>query len=74
MGSFANVFGPELIVIGGGFGVAAWEHLLPSALEVMRREALPPMRDTVRVVPARLGTAAGLIGAAFVGFEALDAG
>ena len=74
MGSFANTFGPELMVIGGGFGVAAWEHLMPSALEVMRREALPPMRDTVRVEPARLGTAAGLIGAAFVGFEALDAG
>jgi hypothetical protein len=39
----------------------------------MRREALRPMRDTVRVVPAELGTSAGLIGAAFVGFEALDA-
>jgi len=73
MGSFANTFGPELMVIGGGFGVAAREHLLPSALEVMRREALPPMRDTVRVEPAQLGTAAGLIGAAFVGFEAFDA-
>lgn len=72
MGSFVNVFGPELIVIGGGFGVAAWEHLLPSADEVLQREALPPMRETVRVVPAELGTAAGLIGAAFVGFEALD--
>jgi len=74
MGSFVNAFGPELMVIGGGFGVAAWEHLLPSAQEVMRREALPPMRDTVRLELARLGTAAGLIGAAFVGFEALDGG
>ena len=72
MGSFVNVFGPELIVIGGGFGVAAWEHLLPSAEEVLQREALPPMRETVRVVQAELGTAAGLIGAAFVAFEALD--
>jgi glucokinase len=73
MGSFVNIFGPELLVIGGGFGVAAREHLLPSAIEVMQREALPPMRDTVSVVAAELGTAAGLIGAAFVGFEALDA-
>ena len=61
-------------MIGGGFGVAAWEHLGESALEVMRREALPPMRDTVRVERAELGTAAGLIGAGFVGFEALDGG
>jgi len=73
MGSFANIFEPELIVIGGGFGIAAWEHVMPRAEEVMRREALRPMRDTVRVVRGELGTAAGLIGAGFVAFEALDA-
>ena len=73
MGSFANVFEPELIVIGGGFGVAGWEHLIPSAEEVMRREALRPMRDTVRVAKAELGTSAGLIGAGFVAFEAAAA-
>jgi hypothetical protein len=39
----------------------------------MRREALRPMRDVVEVVQAELGTSAGLIGAAFVAFEALDA-
>ena len=73
MGSFVNVFAPELVVIGGGFGVAAWEYVIPPAEEVMRREALRPMRGDVRVVRAELGTAAGLIGAAFVAFEALDA-
>ena len=31
------------------------------------------MRHSVRLGKAELGTAAGLIGAAFVGFEALDA-
>ncbi len=71
MGSFANIFAPELIVIGGGFGVAGWDHLIPSAEEIMRREALRPMRDQVRVAPAELGTAAGLIGAAFVAFDAV---
>jgi glucokinase len=73
MGSFANIFAPELIVIGGGFGVAGWDHLIPAAEAILRREALRPMRDQVRVVPAELGTSAGLIGAAFVAFEALDA-
>jgi predicted NBD/HSP70 family sugar kinase len=72
MGSFVNIFGPELMVIGGGFGVAAWDYLMPTALEIMQREALQPMRDTVRVERAELGTAAGFIGAAFVAFEALD--
>ncbi len=73
MGSFANIFEPALIVIGGGFGVAAWEHLIGPAEAVMRREALRPMRDDVEVVRAELGTSAGLIGAGFVAFEALDA-
>jgi glucokinase len=73
MGSFANIFEPALIVIGGGFGVAAWEWVIPTAENVMRREALRPMRDEVRVVRAELGTAAGSIGAGFVAFEALDA-
>ena len=73
MGSFANIFEPDLIVIGGGFGVAAWDYVIPRAEEVMRREMLRPMRDRVRVVPAELGTTAGVIGAGFVAFEALDA-
>ena len=60
-------------MIGGGFGVAAWEYVIPRAEEVMLREALRPMRDEVRVVRAELGTEAGLIGAGFVAFEALDA-
>jgi glucokinase len=72
MGSFVNTFAPDLIVIGGGFGVAGWEHLIASAKEVMQRESLLPMRDIVQVARAELGTAAGLIGAGFVGFEALE--
>jgi glucokinase len=71
MGSLANIFEPRLIVIGGGFGIAAWEHIIPSAREILEREALQPMRDEVGVARAELGTAAGLIGAAFVAFEAL---
>jgi glucokinase len=72
MGSFTNIFAPELIVIGGGFGVAGWEHLIESAKEVLHREALEPMRHIVEVARAELGTAAGLIGAGFVGFEAIE--
>jgi len=73
IGSFVNVFAPELVVVGGGFGVAAYDHLRQTAEEVMLGEALEPMRSIVRLAKAKLGTAAGLIGAAFVGFEALDA-
>ena len=71
IGSLVNIFNPELVVLGGGFA-AAGDFLLAPAREVARREALPPGRD-VPIVRAELGTAAGLIGAALVGFEALDA-
>ncbi|HEU5242850.1 MAG TPA: ROK family protein, partial [Gaiellaceae bacterium] len=73
IGSFVNIFAPQLVVLGGGFGVAAFDYLRGPAEDVARREALEPMRSSVRLAKAELGTAAGLIGAAFVGFEALDA-
>jgi len=71
IGSFVNIFNPELVVIGGGFA-AAGDLILNPAREVMGREALEPARDLVRIVPAELGPEAGLVGAALVGFEALE--
>jgi glucokinase len=72
MGSFVNIFNPEVIVVGGGWGEVADEYLLGTAREVMLREALSPGRELVRVVAAELGPDAGLVGAGFVAFEALD--
>ena len=70
LGSLVNIFNPEVIVIGGGFSQAR-DLFLEPALETMKVEALAPGRDLVRVVPALLGPDAGLVGAGFVGFEAL---
>ncbi len=70
IGSLVNIFNPELVVIGGGFA-AAGDLVLDPAREVMRREALEPARDLVRIVPAVLGPEAGLVGAGLVAFEAL---
>ncbi len=69
IGSLVNVFRPELVVIGGGFA-AAGDLVLEPAREAVRREALAPAGEQVRVAPAELGTAAGLIGAGFVAFDA----
>jgi len=71
MVSLVNVFNPELIVVGGGFA-AAGDLLLEPARERVAREALSPARELVRIVRAELGTAAGLVGAGLVAFEALD--
>jgi glucokinase len=70
IGSLVNIFNPEVVVIGGGFSQAR-DLFLEPALESMREEALVPGRDLVRVVPALLGPDAGLVGAGFVGFEAV---
>jgi hypothetical protein len=58
-------------VIGGGFGTAAFDWLLPGAEEVARRDALSPVSERLRIVPAELGTAAGVIGAGLVAYETL---
>ena len=42
IGSLINVFNPQLVVIGGGFGVAAFDLLLPAARPAVEREALAP--------------------------------
>jgi len=71
IGSLVNIFGARLVIIGGGFGAAAFDLVQPAALETAKREALAPGRD-LRIVPAELGSEAGLVGAGLVGFEALD--
>ena len=69
IGSLVNIFDPELVVIGGGFA-AAGDFLLKPAAEVMRREVLAPEGGRVSLVRAELGTAAGLIGAGLIAFDA----
>jgi len=72
-GSFVNIFNPELIVVGGGFA-AAGELILAPARERMALESLPNMAELTKVVLAELGPDAGMIGAGFVAFEALENG
>jgi glucokinase len=69
--SLINLFDPDVVVIGGGFGVAAGELLLAPARQLIARDALAPAGETVRLEIAELGPAAGVIGAGLVAFEAL---
>jgi glucokinase len=62
LASFANIFEPEVIVIGGGV-IAAGDLLLGPARRELEARALPPMNRTP-VVAAELGPDAGMIGAA----------
>jgi glucokinase len=71
MGSLVNIFGAERIVVGGGFGVAAFDQLLPAARLAVLTEALAPAGQQLEIECARLGASAGLIGAGLVAFEML---
>jgi glucokinase len=62
LASFANIFEPEVIVVGGGV-MAAGDLLLDPARRELEARALRPMNRTP-VVAAELGEDAGMIGAA----------
>jgi glucokinase len=70
--SFANIFEPEVFVIGGGV-IAAGDLLLEPARRELAARALPPMKR-IPVVPAKLGSDAGMIGAAAMARIELERG
>jgi glucokinase len=70
IGSLVNIFGARRVVIGGGFGIAAFDLLLRPARTAILTEALAPAGQAVEIERAELGAEAGLIGAGLVAFEA----
>jgi glucokinase len=68
--SLANIFDPDVFVIGGGVS-AVGDLLLDPAREELRRRALPPMNETP-VKLAELGPEAGMIGAAAMALIELE--
>jgi glucokinase len=72
LAGFANIFDPDVMVIGGGV-MAAGDLLLDPARRELERRALPPMNGTP-VEPATLGSGAGMIGAAAMAQIELERG
>jgi glucokinase len=68
--SLANIFDPDVFVIGGGVS-AVGDVLLDPAREELRARALPPMNKTP-VKLAELGGSAGMIGAAAMALIELE--
>ncbi len=70
LAGLVNVFNPGLVVLGGLFGRI--QPFVGTALEAeLDRRSLAGSRALVRVVPARLGVDAPLLGAAELAFEPL---
>jgi glucokinase len=72
LATLANIFEPDVIVLGGGV-MAAGELLVVPAQAELRARALPPQNRTP-VVPAELGPDAGMIGAATMALQELEEG
>jgi glucokinase len=70
--SFANIFQPNAIVVGGGV-IAAGDLLLEPARREVRERALKPMNETP-ILEATLGNDAGMIGAAALARTELERG
>jgi glucokinase len=71
LSGLANIFDPEAIVVGGGV-MSAGELLLGPAREELRARALPPQNETP-VHAAALGGDAGMVGAAILAADELEA-
>jgi len=70
--SLANIFDPDVIVVGGGV-IAAGDLLLAPARAELAVRALPPMNETP-VVAAEFGPDAGMVGAATMAMLELEGG
>jgi glucokinase len=71
LANIVNIFNPEVIVVGGG-AMRGGDLLLEPAREELRRRALPPGRDLVRVVAAQFGEDAGMLGAGLLAHDQLQ--
>lgn len=67
IGSLINIYDPEVIVIGGG--VSEVKRLFSDGIAAVSRQAMAAPLAT-RIVPAQLGAASGVFGAALVGAQA----
>jgi glucokinase len=70
--SYANIFQPDAIVVGGGV-IAAGDLLLEPARREVRERSLNPMNKTP-ILAATLGNDAGMIGAAAMARVELERG
>jgi len=60
--SIVNVFGPDVVILGGGITLAWGERLIAPAREAVAESAFRIQAERVRVVQAALGDDVGLIG------------
>jgi glucokinase len=65
-----TLLNPQLVIIGGGVGLAAFDVVHPSIRKALLCHALAPAAQAVTIAPSSLGDHAGLVGACRVFLQA----
>ena len=71
LGSAINLLDIRKVIVGGGVSQAD-EFILDPVRVTVARYVMPALRDGVEVIRETLGNEAGMLGAAYLVFEALD--
>lgn len=74
LANLANIFDPEVIVVGGGLVDAGEVLMAPIRAAFAGLVEAGDLRPTAEIVPARLGPEAGAVGAGLLAANAPDAG
>jgi glucokinase len=69
LGGLINVFGPEIVVIGGGVAGALGDSYMNLVRTAVRSHALTDPEGQIRIEQASLGDDAGILGAALLARE-----
>ncbi len=71
LGNLVNVFGPEIVIVGGGVAGALGDSYLDLVRTAARSHILTDPAGTIRIERAGLGDNAGILGAALLARERL---
>lgn len=73
LGSLVNVFGPEIVIVGGGVTEALGVPWIDLVRASIRKAVLVDPHESIKVEAASLGDDAGVLGAALLASEKFDA-
>ena len=72
LASLANIFNPEVIILGGGVMVELGKELMPIITREFKRFAMIDISKNTEIKMAKLGDDAGIIGALALAKEGMS--
>ena len=72
LGNYVNIFSPEAFILGGGLVEKMEDLFIKESTKAMKEHCFPFLAKPVKVLPAKLGDNAAIMGAAMLIKEKLD--